>query len=81
MICRHSGQLTHWFTSDRGDWEIRWCERCGGLQKFNLFKKKLEWIFPQWTEEYKKLLKSKSFGGQKVKISKKKKTKKTKEKK
>ena len=54
MICRHGGQLTHWFTSDRSDWEIRWCERCGALQKFNLFKNKMEWIFPKWIKEQKK---------------------------
>ena len=60
MICRHGGQLTHWFTSDRGDWEIRWCERCGALEKFNILKKRMEWVFPQWAKKYKELIKKKS---------------------
>ena len=72
MICRHGGKLTYWFTSDRNDWEIRWCERCGALQKFNLAKKKMEWVFPQWANEYKEKAQRKSFGSLKSKATEKK---------
>ncbi len=51
MRCGHGGKLTHWFTSDRSDWEIKWCERCGSLRKFNIITKKFQWLYPAWTKE------------------------------
>ena len=59
MICRHSGKLTHWFTSNKKEWEIRWCERCGALQKYSLTYKKHQWLLPQWSKDYQEVVKRK----------------------
>lgn len=49
--CDHGGKRVHWFTSNLNEWEIKWCEDCGALRKYNLETKEFEWITPRMTEQ------------------------------
>jgi hypothetical protein len=50
--CDHGGSSVHWFTSPRNDWEIKWCENCGSLKKFNPDTKEFEWRSPRLRTEF-----------------------------